>query len=322
MSAHSRKNTLIGVFVLGAMALAMALAAVALGGGWGREAFQVVMVFDSSVKGLSVGAPVAFRGVQIGQVTDIELIFNSDNAGIITKVNASIKSDNITREGVAKHDLLSEMMERGLRAQLNTISLLTGLLYIQLDFKPDSQLALADIDSPYVQIPTLETDFERITREIEKVDFTRIASDLQGTLAGLNQFVNNADLQDIATDLRQTLAGLNATMRQLEQQINAIGPDVRKVLANADNTIDAVNTQIPQLSNSAQSTLDEMQAVVKTLRDTIAALQYSVSDDSPTLYQFNQAMTEVAKAGRAIQALADTLEQQPEALLRGKQETP
>lgn len=322
MSTHSKKNTLIGIFVLGAIGLAMSLAVIVLGGGWGREAFKVVMVFDSSVKGLSIGAPVAFRGVEIGQVTGIELIFNNNNEGIITKVSASIKSDNITRHDVAQHDLLSEMMERGLCAQLNTISLLTGLLYVQLDLKPDSELALANIDSPYVQIPTVPTDFERLTQEIEKVDFTRIASDLQGTLAGLNQFMNNPNLQDIAGDLRQTLTGLNATVSQLEQQIAAIGPDVRKVLASADNTIDTVNTQIPLLSASAQTTLSDMQGVVKTLQETIAALEYSLSDDSPTLYQFNEAMSEVAKAGRAIQTLADTLEQQPEALLRGKPETP
>lgn len=323
MTTNSRKNTLIGAFIIGAFALIIVAATVLTSGSWNKEAFKVVMVFDGSVKGLSIGAPVAFRGVQIGQVTQIELIFKADSADIITQVKANIKSDNITRIGLTKNSLLSEMIERGLRAQLNTISLLTGLLYVQLDFIPDSPLNLADIDDNAIQIPTVPTDLERFTREIEQVDFIRIASALQGTLAGLNKLVNDPSMQNLATDVQQTLQGLNTVTAQLDRQLAALGPNLRQVLGSANNTVTTASTQIDAVAHSAQNTLAELNATATKLSATLGAIEHRFSDDSPTLYQLHQALDEVANAGRAIQGLADTLEQQPEALLRGKQqETP
>ncbi len=97
------------------------------------------MVFDGSVKGLNVGAPMTLRGVQVGQVTGIELVLDSTKASVIMMVEADLNAKNIRREGPANANLTEELIARGLRAQLNTQSLLTGLLYIELDFHPDSR---------------------------------------------------------------------------------------------------------------------------------------------------------------------------------------
>ena len=95
-----KPNTVaIGAFVIGALLIGITTIIFALGTGFGRESSKVVMVFEGSVKGLNVGAPVALRGVQIGQVTDVELVLNSDTIELIMLVEAEISGDNIRQGG-------------------------------------------------------------------------------------------------------------------------------------------------------------------------------------------------------------------------------
>jgi paraquat-inducible protein B len=172
----------IGAFVIGALLIGLTTVIFVLGSGIGVERDKVVMVFAGSVKGLSVGAPVALRGVQIGQVTDIELILDEDTVELIMLVEAELRTENVRRRGGTDRDLTEELIARGLRAQLNTQSLLTGLLYVHLDFYPETALNLVEINSPYVQIPTIPTGLERLTREVEAIDIAKIASDLEATV--------------------------------------------------------------------------------------------------------------------------------------------
>jgi paraquat-inducible protein B len=131
---NKANSAAIGAFIVGALAIAVAALLYISGSGWGQERSKVVMVFDGSVKGLSVGAPVALRGVQIGQVTEINLILDTDTIEIIMLVEAEIETGNVTRRGDSEGNFTDELIARGMRAQLNSQSLLTGLLYIQLDF--------------------------------------------------------------------------------------------------------------------------------------------------------------------------------------------
>ena len=184
----------IGAFVVGALLIAISVVLFFLGSGFSdRE--KIIMVFDGSVKGLNVGAPVALRGVQVGQVTDIEIILDADTLELIMLVEADFRSDNIRRRGKSSADLTEELIQRGLRAQLNSQSLLTGLLYIQLDFHTGSKLVLADIDSPHVQFPTIPTDLERITRKLQDLDFGKLANNLESATEGINTLVNSTAFQ-------------------------------------------------------------------------------------------------------------------------------
>ena len=113
----------IGAFVIGASLIAIATLLFLLGSGFGRKE-TVVMAFDGSVKGLNVGAPLALRGVKVGEVTDIEVVLDSANANVIMVVEANFDADNIRRKGISDADLAEELIARGLRAQLNIQSLL------------------------------------------------------------------------------------------------------------------------------------------------------------------------------------------------------
>ena len=164
-----------------------------LGSGLGNRE-KIVMVFDGSVKGLNIGAPVALRGVQVGQVTTCKSSSTRIQLDIIMLVEADFSAT--TSSGRQEpDDVTEELIQRGLRAQLNTQSLLTGLLYIQLDFHPNSELILADIDSPYFQFPTIPTDLERIATKLQYLDFTKLPTIWNSASRASIPWLTSADFQ-------------------------------------------------------------------------------------------------------------------------------
>jgi paraquat-inducible protein B len=310
----------IGAFIVGALLIAVSTFIFVLGSGFGSDRNKVVMVFNGSVKGLTIGAPVALRGVQIGQVTGIELIMDSDTVELIMLVEAEIRGDNIRRSGSRTEDLTDELISRGLRAQLNSQSMLTGLLYIQLDFHRDSKINLADIDSPYLQIPTIPTELERITRQIESLDLGQLASNLQDTAAGLSAFVSSEKFQELPATLDTTLQAVTDLGKQLNDTIARAGPQLDSLLENTNTTVGTVNGEIPRLSQAARQSLASLDKAIATFEVTMAEMKFLVDADSPTTYQLNQALRELSQAGKALQSLASSLEEQPESLIRGRRE--
>lgn len=310
----------IGAFVLGALLIGITFVIFALGSNFGQTRETVVMVFDGSVKGLNVGAPVALRGVQIGQVTRVELMLNGDSLDLIMLVEAQVSGENIKRLGSDTKDVTDALIARGLRAQLKTQSLLTGLLYIQLDFHPDKPPVLAPIDLEYTQIPTIPTDLELLARQMEEIDLSALAGKLEGTVNGLNAFVTNPALQTLPEELQESLAALTALSNELRGQVASSGPKLDTVLERASDTLAGANAELPRLALLAQKNLDLLSGAITAFESTMENVDSLVAPGSATAYQLNKALRELTLASRAIQQLANLLDRQPEAILRGKQE--
>lgn len=316
--SEKQSTVAIGAFVIGALLIAITTVIFALGTGFGSDRSKVVMVFEGSVKGLSVGAPMALRGVQIGQVTDIELILDSETVELIMLVEAEFRSENVRRTGASTESLTEELISRGLRAQLNTQSLLTGLLYIQLDFHPGSEIVLADIDSPYLQIPTIPTELERLTRKLESIDFAKVAGDLEATAAGLNAFVSSEGFQTLPGDVQATLASVTGLSEQLRQQISSSGPRLDAVLDGAAVTVDTANAELPKLAALVNRNMEVLEDAILAFESGMRDIEGLADPDSTTVYELNRALRELAQAGRALQLMVKTLEEQPDALIRGR----
>jgi paraquat-inducible protein B len=308
----------IGAFIVGALLILISALLFISGSGLGRDRETVVMVFDGSVKGLSIGATVALRGVQIGQVTDIKLIFDSDSIDLIMLVEAQVSGDRIQRQGRIGGDFTEELIGQGLRAQLIPQSLLTGLLLIQLDFHPGSDLNLGQIDSPYIQIPTVPTDLERFTREVESIDFAQVASDLQTIVAGLSRFTNSENLQAFPVKLEESMLSLRNLSDQLRAQLETTGPRLDALLDNTNSAVVTLNRELPRLSSATRDSLTRAEAAMRSFEQAAQEARDMIATDSPTTYQLNKALRELELAGTALQALAKTLDEQPEALIRGK----
>jgi len=307
----------IGAFVIGAILIALVTLLFLLGSGFGKKE-TVVMVFDGSVKGLNVGAPMTLRGVQVGQVTGIELILDSTKASVIMMVEADLNAKNIRREGPANANLIEELITRGLRAQLNTQSLLTGLLFIELDFHPNTPLTLADIDSPYIQLPTIPTNLQRIAQKLEDIDVSKLTSDLESISNGINTLVSSEEFQSLPANLTGTLDEMRDLSSRLNEQIASTGPKLDTVLDKTAVTVANANTELPKLVTLIEGNLKVLNEAIAAFEQGMREVEGLASPDSPTLYQLNNALQEVSRAGRSLQSLANTLEQQPEALIRGK----
>jgi len=313
-----KQNTVaIGAFVIGASLIALATLIFLLGSGFGKKE-KVVMVFDGSVKGLNIGAPMTLRGVKVGEVTNIELILDADTASVIMLVEANFNEKNIRRVGNPRAELTEELISRGLRAQLNTQSLLTGLLYVDLDFHPESPLNLADIDSPYLQLPTIPTNLERIAKKLEDLDISKLTGDLEKISNGVTSFVGSADFQDLPANVSSTLDSLRTLSDQLQKQLASTGPKLDTVLDESAITVAKANSDLPKLVSLVEGNLKVLNAAIKSFEQGMNGIEGMVAPDSETLYQLNSALQEMARAGRSLQSLANTLEEQPESLLRGK----
>jgi paraquat-inducible protein B len=315
--SEKQQTVAIGAFVIGASLIALVTLIFLLGSGLGKKE-KVVMVFDGSVKGLNIGAPMTLRGVKIGEVTDIDLILDSAKTNVIMLVEANFDEENIRRKGVSDGDLTEELISRGLRAQLNSQSLLTGLLYVDLDFHPDSALNLVDIDSPYLQLPTIPTNLERIAKKLQDLDISKLTDELESISSGINTLVSSKEFQNLPTHLTSTLNSLGELSAQMRDQLASTGPKLNTVLDETAATVASANAQLPRIATLVEGNLKTLNSAIAAFEQGMTGVDELVSPDSATLYQLNIALQEMTRAGRSLQSLANTLEAQPESLIRGK----
>lgn len=322
---NERAHTiLIGAFVVGAGIILIATTLFFAGAGFGGQRIKVVMVFEGSVKGLTVGAPVALRGVQVGQVTDIQLLLATDRADVIMRVEAELAQDNVQLLGAGDMDaeaLLLYMIDNGLRAQLGMQSVLTGLLYVQMDFHSDTPLRMAELDSPHPQIPTMPTELELLRQTLQSIDYSGMARDIADIAASLRTVLQSEAFVQLPTQIQTLLTTADSAGRQLSEGMATLTPRMGALLDQGEQTLATIDSEVRSLAaEGAQSML----ALEQTLNNANQALLNAgahFDSSSPTLHQLNTTLEEVARASRALQSLAQILEEQPDALLRGRRET-
>ena len=316
MSGNNR-SVAMGAFIVGALLVLAVVLLYLTGSGFGQRD-KIVMVFNGSVKGLNVGAPVALRGVQVGQVTDVKVIIDTRSIELIMLVEAEMQDSAINIQGGDNENLTAELLDRGLRAQLQNQSLLTGLLYIQLDFFPGTDIRLADIESPYVQLPTVPTDLEKIANALQALDIQAIVDDINSISTAVNDLMASEEIVAIPQSFNATLVSLQQLSDQLSTQLDSTGPKLDEFLVESAGTMSSANSQLPATFDKIQANLDGLSDAIAAFEGTMGDVDNLVSQDSKTIYQINKALEEVSRASRSLQSLALTIEQQPEALVRGK----
>jgi paraquat-inducible protein B len=184
--------------------------------------------FEGSVRGLSVGAPVDFRGIEIGRVTDINLEFDWKKRVFHIPVLIELepeKIDWVGKKTMDRREGMDFLVEKGLRAQLKQGSLITGQLYVALDMYPDAPPAKIVWGEPYAELPTIPTPMEEITRNVskivekfEKIPLEQIGNDLRDTMAHLNK--TTEDLQKLVQNLDASVVpAANATLEQTQKTL-------------------------------------------------------------------------------------------------------
>jgi paraquat-inducible protein B len=312
----------VGAFVFGILILAFLMLLFFSGGHWWSKRDRYVLIYDTSVKGLNVGAPVTIKGVKIGEVTEIKARMYGDSLNIFNTVAIDIDPKMLEREGQREStsELIDELIKRGLCAQLRLQSLLTGLLYVDVDFRPDKLPQIKQVPSPYQQIPTTPTDLEQLTHDLEAIDINKLGENLQSIVNGVNKFVNDDSLQNIVKNVEQTLVAVRQSADAVKLQANRFSNAMVPLAEHGDQTVQDLNRTLPQLIAKLDETLLTLQKTAVALEKTSSNTTYLTSEDSPLLYRIESAATSVNSAAEQVRRLADTLEHQPEALIYGKQE--
>lgn len=213
----SRKvnKTVIGVFVVGALVLMMVAIVVFGSGNLFKRTNKFVLYFDGSVKGLSVGAPVMFRGVSIGNVKDISLIYDSKAGTITLPVIVEIEQDRIKgAPSFGEPDGVKKMIALGLRGNLEVQSFLTGQLMISFDFYPESNAKLRGIVSQYPELPALPISPDMF-ETMENLPIKEIAKNLEAAVQGINTLVNSSAIPRSLYDLQRTLQETKEAMHSV-----------------------------------------------------------------------------------------------------------
>ncbi|MDM0013256.1 MlaD family protein [Variovorax sp. J22P168] len=245
----------------------------------------MLLYFNQSLRGLSPGAPVDFRGVVIGEVKSIGVEFDRTEREFKMPVVVQIYPDRLRRrstdpgsvpQGPSQLERWRFLVGKGLRAQLRTGNLLTGQVYVAIDFFPDAKPATLDIARTPLELPTQPNSLD----------------ELQSQVSDIARKINKVPFEEISADIRKALVGVNRTLATTEQLVKGINNDVTP----------------------------EMAAAMKDVRRTLNSAEKTIADDSPLQQDLRQTLQEVSRAAGSLRVLTDYLERHPESLIRGKPE--
>lgn len=255
---------------------------------------KLVIKFSESIRGLSIGAAVEFRGLQIGEVTDIQLVYDVDNDEVTIPVTIAIDDSRLKFKGknhsVSKLDShnskerTNHLVKNGLRAQLETGNLLTGQRYVLLDFFPDAEPYIINWDADIPELPSVQGTLGAV-----KADITSILKKADTMLTQLNKFsykVNN----DLEPEISETLKKASAVMTQVKEFSYKLNHDLE-----------------PELSKA-----------LKQVDKTLVAMDEILKNDSRLQEDLHETLREFSRAAKSIRNLTDYLERHPESLIQGK----
>lgn len=383
MSKQANK-TVIGAFVMVALVLVVAAVLVFGSGKIFSETQHWVMYFSGSVKGLNLGAPVQMRGVKLGSVTDVIMEFDVEKLEFRTKVYADTYG-NIKpiggaaavdayvakyggEEEIARKQMMEMLINRGMRAQLEVQSMVTGQLMVALDFFPDQPAVLMGGEPGYIEIPTIETMMEKIQETLEKLPLKEIVTDLHDAINGISEIINSPDTRKSVEDMNEAIAELKSLIATLNEQAEPIGSrveglvdDARTFIQNADSQlkpvaqgleetlqdtrklVNDIDEQVEPMSQNINNVLADSRKLVQNvdgqlenlephllgavkaaeqallkITHTLSMLEGLAPQDSALVHELRSALKSLTDAMDSMKHLADTLERQPESLLKGK----
>jgi paraquat-inducible protein B len=312
-------TTTVGAFIVSALALIVAAVMVFGSGRFFRPRYEFVCFFGGSLNGLKPGAAVKFRGVQIGSVTSIRLripgqpeMLKTADKNAALPVFIELDQKEIVNLGavanVGSAEALDALIARGLRAQLVTESILTGLLYVDLDIHEGTPPTfILPPGSGYREIPTVPTSLQQLQEKafqalarLDQIDFAALINSMTAAAQATRELVGSRELRETIVQLKETASGLKAAVAAISRTTNHL-----------DNRMDP-------LIESLKKTSDQATATLASAQTTLTEVNGTLDPDSPVGYQVVHTLENMSEASRAVTALADYLQRNPSALVRGK----
>jgi len=330
--------TMIGSFVVGALILIVAGVLIFGSGKFFTETSKAVVYFTGDIKGLRVGASLDFQGVRVGTVLEIRAVLDAQNVKVRVPVIVEIVGDNLQWMGErpASGVMLKQLVERGMRAQLQLESMVTGQLFVQLDFHPDATAQTVTVDSltNLPEIPSVPTTMQQVQETVRKAMETignlpleEIVKSVNTTMQGIDQLVNAPEILEAVRTLNATLAETRQFVHNLDSQIPVLATDTKETLASVSGAMNNVgklaqhaDSQGTERTGGLQETVKVARVTLESAHETMKSVNGVLSPTSPVGYEMVKTLRELSEAARALRVLADYLERNPNAILFGKSE--
>jgi paraquat-inducible protein B len=308
--------TAIGAFVVGAVALIVVGVLFFGSGRFFRHPLRYALFFNTSVEGLSVGAPVQFRGVKIGQVSRIEARWGTQWIEVVIDVDprALLVGQTHSVEELVQ-EIEKSIKDSGLRAQLRTLSLLTGQLFVAIDLFPKTESKLTGLDLFLPEIPVVPTTLQIFSQRAEQLMDTLASLPLPDLIKstakaveGINTVVNSEDFHRVIPRLSSVLGHSDDIVRTLSGQE---GP----LLASAKETLDSTRAAVADVSRDARQLLARLDADAQTLNALLQDAQRMVQKSEGEIGSLGASIRGIAEEARAaLEVTRRTLEKAQAAL--------
>jgi paraquat-inducible protein B len=275
-----------------------------------------VVVFNNSVAGLEIGSPVTFRGVNIGKVEGMKVRVNAASHSGVIPVYLALDSNRISwTNGPARTGRLDlqEAVAAGLRAQLSSQSLVTGLLSVDLDFHPGAPAVAPRVPDEMFEIPTINSDFQNIKDELRDVNLPELANETRAALTGIQQILNqvNNRIGPLADSLQITVDTTQATVKALQIDTKRTLSDIDQLAIESRRQIAVNGKDLDQLLLSAQRTATQAEHLLASLDDL-------TSPRSPLRGDLQASLRDLAASASSLRTFTHNLERNPAGTVLGR----
>ncbi|MGF1528817.1 MAG: hypothetical protein ACFCBW_18780, partial [Candidatus Competibacterales bacterium] len=290
-------------------------------------------------------APGSPRGGRGGQVVDIIVRYDPRDASLRIPVYEELDPDRIQQtDGAANpQQSIQRLVDQGLRARLQIQSFVTGLLYIELNFYPGTEIKLVGSDIPYPELPSIRSTFNELSRTLDKLPLEQLVVDASSTVEAVNRLVSGPEVPALLRRADALLADLRALLTTVEGRVGGVMDRAEAALGAGEATLDAYRGLADTLTDRAQGLAAELTTAVAAVETTLEGIQGAVaaaeatarqgqqtlatvedsldgvlSRETPLGYRLAVALDDFAAAATALRNLADYLERHPNALIYGK----
>lgn len=337
MSRRANATT-IGLFVIGALVLAVLGVSVFASQSLFRTQTTFISYFDESVNGLDVGAPVKFKGVPIGQVSEILVRLDLEEETFQVPVLYDIDLAPLTNMRGRAVDLsnpqvLQRQIDEGLRAQLQMESFLTGKLYVELTFVETAEATtITDASTSFPEIPAILSPMGRLGEEasglvsnLSRFDVNTINENLIELLVKTNAKIEDLDAKAINDSLLLAVTSVRdladaPEIRRAMDDVPRIAARLDTTLADVQRLARSLNDAVQPTTQSLSATTEEVIVTLNELQRTMADTRAMMSTDSGIGYRMDDALTNLSEAAEALRVLAVSLERDPSMFIRGKEQ--
>jgi paraquat-inducible protein B len=320
----------IGAFVVGAAILLVVGVMIFGSGKFFRKTHRYVLFFPGSIKGLNVGSPVTLEGVRIGEVVDYKAVYAISTDTFHAPVYIEVTEGNVMAisedlkvvdwEGVHSDpdEEIKELVELGLRAQLDLQSIVTGQLGVALALHPEKPANFVGLDKRYPEIPTIPTDLQMLGQMLREIPIKDIVDNVQDALAGIKDLATSPELAGAIKNLDQTLDDFGALARNLDSQVGPLVSSIEETMGDTRTLVKNVNNNVEPIASGLKEAVRSAQKAMEEAEQALAAIQDMAGRQSPLYSRIDETLAEVSGAARRIRFLADFLERNPDALLFGR----